>query len=61
MEGLDFKVGQRYTVRVELVAKKDNPFGSLPKYMGVKISENYLAADNRAQSGFQVRRKHADR
>merc|ERR1712032_1740988 len=32
--GLDLKVGQKYTVKVELVAKKDNPFGSLPKFLG---------------------------
>ena len=78
--GLDLKVGQKYTVKVELVAKKvlfsflvlhfekvgvgcwhkwvpnlqDNPFGSLPKFLGVKLSENYTAADSRAQGAFQV-------
>merc|ERR1712156_517662 len=52
--GLDLKVGQKYTVKVELVAKKDNPFGSLPKFLGVKLSENYTAADSRAQGAFQA-------
>lgn len=52
--GLDLKVGQKYTVRVELVAKKDNPFGSLPKFLGIKLSENYTQADRNAQGGFEA-------
>jgi len=55
--GLDLKVGQKYTVKVELVAKKDNPFGSLPKFLGIKLSENYTAADSRAQGAFQASQK----
>ena len=33
---------------------QDNPFGSLPKFLGIKLSENYTAADSRAQGAFQV-------
>jgi hypothetical protein len=52
--GLDLKVNRKYTVRVEFVAKKDNPFGSLPKFLGIKLTENYTAADYTAQSAFQA-------
>jgi len=52
-KALQFKVDKLYTIKVKFLVKKFSPFGSIPKYMGIKISEKYTKADPGVQSVFQ--------
>lgn len=52
-KALQFKVDRLYTIKVKFLVKKFSPFGSIPKYMGIKISEKYTKADPGVQSVFQ--------
>merc|ERR1711909_53054 len=52
-KALQFKVDRLYTIKVKFLVKKFSPFGSIPKYMGIKISEKYTKADPGVQAVFQ--------
>merc|ERR1719499_688461 len=44
-EGLQWKVDQEYVVKAKFNVKTFSPFGSYPKFMGIKLSENYTEAN----------------
>merc|ERR1711910_75284 len=52
--GLDLKIDKEYLIRVKFQTKKFSPFGSYPKYLGIKITENFTEADYGTQQAFQA-------
>ena len=54
-EGLAFKVNKEYVVRAKFSAKKFSSFGSYSKYMGIKVSENFVAASENTKQAYKVR------
>eukprot|EP00092_Neocalanus_flemingeri_P011889 GFUD01012821.1.p1 GENE.GFUD01012821.1~~GFUD01012821.1.p1 ORF type:complete len:241 (+),score=35.61 GFUD01012821.1:53-775(+) len=52
VEGLDLKIDQKYRIRAKFLVKKFSSFGSYPKYMGIKITENFTEADYGTQQAF---------
>ena len=54
-EGLAFKVNKEYIVRAKFSAKKFSSFGSYPKYMGIKLSEDFVAASENTKQAYKVR------
>ena len=53
-EGLKLKVDNEYMVKVKFISKKFSSFGSYPKYMGIKLSENYTAANENTKQAYKV-------
>jgi len=53
-EGLEFKVDEEYVVRAKFNVKKFSSFGTYPKYMGIKLSENFIAADSNTQQAYKA-------
>ena len=54
-EGLAFKVNKEYVVRAKFIAKKFSSFGSYPKFMGIKMSEKFVAASENTKQAYKVR------
>ena len=52
-EGLAFKVNKEYVVRAKFIAKKFSSFGSYPKFMGIKMSENFVAASENTKQAYK--------
>jgi len=52
-EGLAFKVNKEYIVRAKFSAKKFSSFGSYPKYMGIKLSEDFKAASENTKQAYK--------
>jgi len=53
-EGLKLKVDNEYMVKVKFISKKFSSFGSYPKYMGIKLSENYTAANENTKQAYKA-------
>merc|ERR1712059_247120 len=53
VKGLNFKKDKEYFIKTKFKVKKFSPFGSFPKYIGVKISENYTQANEGTQTIFE--------
>jgi len=53
-EGLEFKVDTEYVVKAKFMVDKFSSFGTQPKYMGIKLSENYIAADQNTQQAYKA-------
>jgi len=53
-EGLKLKVDNEYMVKVKFTSKKSSAFGSYPKYMGIKLSENYTAANENTKEAYKA-------
>ena len=53
-EGLAFKVNKEYVVKAKFSAKKFSSFGSYPKYMGIKLSEEFVAASENTKQAYKV-------
>ena len=56
MEGLAFKVDAEYVIKVKFNVKKYSPFGSYPKFMGIKLTENFTDADPNTRQAYKVLR-----
>ena len=54
MDGLAFKVDQEYIVKAKFIVKPYSPFGSYPKFMGIKLSENFTDADPNTKQAYKV-------
>jgi len=52
-EGLEFKVDTEYVVKATFNVDKFSTFGTLPKYLGIKLSENYIAAAQNTQEAYK--------
>ena len=52
-EGLAFKVNKKYVVRAKFIAKKFSSFGSYPKFMGIKMSEKFVAASENTKQAYK--------
>ena len=52
-EGLAFKVNKEYVVRAKFIAKKFSSFGSYPKFMGIKMSEKFVAASENTKQAYK--------
>jgi len=53
-EGLAFKVDQEYVVKAKFNVKKFSSFGTYPKYMGIKLSENYIEANENTKQAYKA-------
>jgi len=53
-EGLEFKVDTEYVIKAKFLVDKFSSFGTLPKYLGIKLSENYIAADQNTQQAYKA-------
>ena len=51
---MEFKVDNEYVVKAKFNAKKFSAFGTYPKYMGIKLSENFIAADSNTQQAYKA-------
>merc|ERR1712106_678509 len=54
VSGLDMKIDKEYRIRAKFLVKKFSSFGSYPKFMGIKITENFTEADYGTQQAFQA-------
>jgi len=52
-EGLAFKVDNEYVVKAKFNVKKFSSFGTYPKYMGIKLSENYIEANENTKQAYK--------
>ena len=50
-----FKVDQEYVVKAKFNVKKFSSFGTYPKYMGIKLSENYIEANENTKQAYKVK------
>jgi len=53
-EGLGFKVDNEYVVKAKFNVKTFSPFGSYPKFMGIKLSENYTDANENTKQAYKA-------
>ena len=51
---MEFRVDTEYFVKAKFKVKKFSSFGTYPKYMGIKLSENFIAADINTQSAYKA-------
>ena len=50
---MEFKVDTEYVIKAKFIVDKFSSFGTLPKYLGIKLSENYIAADQNTQQAYR--------
>lgn len=50
---MEFKVDTEYVVKATFNVDKFSTFGTLPKYLGIKLSENYIAAAQNTQEAYK--------
>ena len=43
-----------YVVKAKFNVKKFSSFGTYPKYMGIKLSENYIEANENTKQAYKV-------
>jgi len=54
---MNMKINQKYRIKLKFDAKKFSPFGSYPKYFGIKVTENFTYADENSKKAFQLSQK----
>ena len=50
---MEFKVDTEYVIKAKFFVDKFSSFGTLPKYLGIKLSENFVAAAINTQEAYK--------